>query len=225
MHGGGPAVVAGQALDPAYTQEHLALLEQGVSNLTKHVQNTRKFGVPVVVAVNAFASDTEAELALVKDAAKRAGDSWLCAICRLTPMSLCRPCPVAHSLLDWSALIYLRSAGAAVEVLTAICNIGTITVGINAKVSGASSSVPARRPHFLVTLAQGRWMRWFAGTMLSAVRVPLSWPRQSPRPASRSRILSSCMIWTSHSRQEGFILHLHHTYVGSVLCCPAWSCV
>ena len=73
MHGGGPSVVAGQKLDVAYTQENLSLLEKGVCNLIKHVQNTRKFGIPVVVAINAFATDTDAELALVKNAATKAG--------------------------------------------------------------------------------------------------------------------------------------------------------
>ncbi|KAK9798919.1 hypothetical protein WJX73_000128 [Symbiochloris irregularis] len=73
MHGGGPAVVAGQALAPAYKGEDLELLRKGTCNLAKHVQNTCKFGVPVVVAINAFASDTDAELELVAQAAKEAG--------------------------------------------------------------------------------------------------------------------------------------------------------
>ena len=75
MHGGGPPVVAGQRLDSAYTEENLGLLEKGVCNLCKHVQNTLKFGVPVVVALNAFATDTEAELALIGTAATEAGEN------------------------------------------------------------------------------------------------------------------------------------------------------
>jgi len=73
MHGGGPKVVAGQPLDPAYTEENLELLEKGASNLTKMIQNARRFGVPVVVAVNRFTSDTPAEVELVRKLAKDAG--------------------------------------------------------------------------------------------------------------------------------------------------------
>ena len=58
MHGGGPKVVAGKVLDAAYTQENLELLEAGCSNLMVHVRNARRFGVPVVVAVNRFHTDT-----------------------------------------------------------------------------------------------------------------------------------------------------------------------
>jgi formyltetrahydrofolate synthetase len=73
MHGGGPKVVAGKPLDKAYTQENLELLEKGLSNLTQHVENARKFGIPVVVAVNRFTSDTAAEIEVVKKAAMEAG--------------------------------------------------------------------------------------------------------------------------------------------------------
>jgi methylenetetrahydrofolate dehydrogenase (NADP+)/methenyltetrahydrofolate cyclohydrolase/formyltetrahydrofolate synthetase/formate--tetrahydrofolate ligase len=73
MHGGGPRVVAGKPLDKAYTQENLDLLRKGLSNLTQHVENARKFGVPVVVAVNKFTSDTAAEIEVVKKAAMEAG--------------------------------------------------------------------------------------------------------------------------------------------------------
>ncbi len=73
MHGGGPKVVAGRALDKAYTEENLALLEKGVANLETHVRIARKFGIPVVVAINAFPTDTPAEWAAVREAALRAG--------------------------------------------------------------------------------------------------------------------------------------------------------
>jgi methylenetetrahydrofolate dehydrogenase (NADP+)/methenyltetrahydrofolate cyclohydrolase/formyltetrahydrofolate synthetase/formate--tetrahydrofolate ligase len=73
MHGGGPRVTPGQTLDKAYTTENLALLEAGGANLAKHIDITRKFGVPVVVAVNRFATDTDAEVALVKRIAQEAG--------------------------------------------------------------------------------------------------------------------------------------------------------
>ncbi len=69
MHGGGPKVSAGQPLDPAYTQENLPLLRKGLVNLQHHIAVARKYGVPVVVAVNRFATDTPAELAMVREAA------------------------------------------------------------------------------------------------------------------------------------------------------------
>jgi formyltetrahydrofolate synthetase len=73
MHGGGPKVVAGQPLDPAYTEENLELLERGLPNLAKMIQNAHAFGIPVVVAVNRFSDDTAAEIALVRRGAFQAG--------------------------------------------------------------------------------------------------------------------------------------------------------
>jgi len=73
MHGGGPRVVPGRALDAAYTEENLELLRAGVSNLEANIRIAKTFGVPVVVAVNAFSTDTEAELDLVREAALTAG--------------------------------------------------------------------------------------------------------------------------------------------------------
>ncbi len=73
MHGGGPKVVAGRPLDPAYMEENLELLEKGCENLTVHVKNARRFGIPVVVAVNRFHTDTDAEIELVRRIAIEAG--------------------------------------------------------------------------------------------------------------------------------------------------------
>lgn len=73
MHGGGPTVKAGQPLDPAYTEENLELLEAGLRNMEVHIKNALRFGIPVVVAVNSFADDTEAEVELVRQAALKAG--------------------------------------------------------------------------------------------------------------------------------------------------------
>lgn len=73
MHGGGPAVVPGKPLDKAYKEENLKLLEAGLPNVIQHVENARKFGVPVVVAVNKFTTDTDAEIAMIKKAAVQAG--------------------------------------------------------------------------------------------------------------------------------------------------------
>jgi methylenetetrahydrofolate dehydrogenase (NADP+) / methenyltetrahydrofolate cyclohydrolase / formyltetrahydrofolate synthetase len=73
MHGGGPKVVAGKPLDPAYTDENLPLLQAGLPNLLHHIKTARKFGIPVVVAINRFAPDTEAELEMIRKAAIAAG--------------------------------------------------------------------------------------------------------------------------------------------------------
>jgi len=58
MHGG----VAKDALK----QENLPALEKGFANLSRHVENVRKFGVPAVVCINRFSADTEAEFASLK---------------------------------------------------------------------------------------------------------------------------------------------------------------
>ncbi len=73
MHGGGPRVVPGRALDAAYTQENLDLLKAGLPNLLVHIRNAKRFGVPVVVAVNKFKDDTAAEIELIRAAAIEAG--------------------------------------------------------------------------------------------------------------------------------------------------------
>ena len=73
MHGGGPAVRAGYDLAPAYPEENLGLLEKGLSNLKAHIGIARKFGVPVVCAVNVFPTDSDKEIAMVRDAALDAG--------------------------------------------------------------------------------------------------------------------------------------------------------
>ncbi len=73
MHGGGPKVVAGKPLAHEYTRENLDLLEKGCSNLVRHIENARNFGVPVVVAINRFKDDTDAEIALVRKIATAAG--------------------------------------------------------------------------------------------------------------------------------------------------------
>ncbi len=73
MHGGGPKVVAGLALDPAYTKENLELLEKGVPNMEHHIRTIRKAGINPVVCINAFHTDTKKEIALVRRYAEKAG--------------------------------------------------------------------------------------------------------------------------------------------------------
>src|SRR5215216_2890633 len=73
MHGGGPKVVAGKPLAAEYTDENLDLLRAGLPNLERRVQNALKYGVNVVVAVNSFATDTKAEVELIRAAALQMG--------------------------------------------------------------------------------------------------------------------------------------------------------
>lgn len=61
-------------------QENVEALKRGASNLGRHIANVRKFGVPVVVAINHFTSDTEDEIAAVKDYAARHGADGI--VCR-----------------------------------------------------------------------------------------------------------------------------------------------
>jgi methylenetetrahydrofolate dehydrogenase (NADP+)/methenyltetrahydrofolate cyclohydrolase/formyltetrahydrofolate synthetase len=80
MHGGGPKVVAGKPLAPEYTDENLDLLRAGLGNLQHHIKNAKRFGVNVVVAVNSFATDTPAEVEMIRQAAMEAGaeDAAVC---------------------------------------------------------------------------------------------------------------------------------------------------
>ncbi|XP_017879830.2 C-1-tetrahydrofolate synthase, cytoplasmic [Ceratina calcarata] len=73
MHGGGPPVITGSPLKKEYVQENLDLIKKGLPNLQKHISNGVKYGVPVIVAINTHATDTKAELELVRQAAIESG--------------------------------------------------------------------------------------------------------------------------------------------------------
>ena len=73
MHGGGPPVAAGKPLSQEYLEENVELVATGCSNLVQHIENAKKFGVNVVVAINKFKTDTDAEIEAVKKAAMDAG--------------------------------------------------------------------------------------------------------------------------------------------------------
>lgn len=72
-HAPGVEVKAGRPLPPELQREDLAALSSGIPNLVKHIENVRKSGVPVVVAINTFPTDTEAEHQAIVDAALAAG--------------------------------------------------------------------------------------------------------------------------------------------------------
>jgi len=66
MHSGKYKVVPGKPLDPAILEEDIDALVKGSENLIKQIENARLFGVPVVVAINVFSTDTEREIETVR---------------------------------------------------------------------------------------------------------------------------------------------------------------
>jgi formate--tetrahydrofolate ligase len=73
MHGGGPKVAPGRPLPDAYTKEDLKTLEKGLPILLHHIKNIRMAGINPVVCINAFHTDTKAEVNMVRKAASAAG--------------------------------------------------------------------------------------------------------------------------------------------------------
>ena len=69
----------GGADEKALGKEDLGAVERGLPNLLRHVENLAKFGLPVLVAINRFVSDTPAELQLVEEKCAAAGaKAYLC---------------------------------------------------------------------------------------------------------------------------------------------------
>ncbi|KAB5539376.1 C-1-tetrahydrofolate synthase [Coniochaeta sp. 2T2.1] len=73
VHGGGPPISPGAALPQVYKEENVDLLRAGCCNLARHIRNAKVYGVPVVVAINKFSTDTDAEIACIRDEAIAAG--------------------------------------------------------------------------------------------------------------------------------------------------------
>ena len=73
MHGGGAKVAPGKPLDKAYTEENIELVEKGMDNLLAHIETVQKSGVPAVVCINHFYTDTDAEVDVVIKAVKATG--------------------------------------------------------------------------------------------------------------------------------------------------------
>jgi len=72
-HSGRFSVVAGKPLDEGLVKENIPAIEEGLCNLAKHIENVKDFGVPVVVAINKFSSDTDKEVDFVKEKAIELG--------------------------------------------------------------------------------------------------------------------------------------------------------
>ncbi|MBU1085926.1 MAG: formate--tetrahydrofolate ligase [Candidatus Omnitrophica bacterium] len=73
MHSGDFEVIAGRPLDSQLLAENLAAIDKGSCNLKKQIENIRQFGVPVIVAINRFETDTDKEIELIKNKAKEFG--------------------------------------------------------------------------------------------------------------------------------------------------------
>ena len=58
---------------PQLAEENLEALRAGAVNLEAHIENLRKYGLPIVVAINRFGTDTEAELNMVREICEKAG--------------------------------------------------------------------------------------------------------------------------------------------------------
>lgn len=72
-HGGAPAPVPGRPLPAEYGNENLGFVEKGCANLLHHVRTVKKSGVSPVVCVNAFVSDTPAEIAKIRELCEAEG--------------------------------------------------------------------------------------------------------------------------------------------------------
>lgn len=72
-HGGAPQPKAGRPLPECYRSENVVMVEKGCENLLHHIGIVRKSGVPCIVCINQFATDTPAEIAAVRKACEAAG--------------------------------------------------------------------------------------------------------------------------------------------------------
>lgn len=73
MHSGDFKVVAGKPLGADLLKENVDAVERGACNLEKQIENMKSFGIPVVVAINKFTSDTKNEVEAVRERALKAG--------------------------------------------------------------------------------------------------------------------------------------------------------
>ncbi len=72
-HGGAPTPVPGRPLPAEYASENVGFVEAGCCNLLRHLENVKKSGVSPVVCINAFVTDTKAEIAKIRELCEAAG--------------------------------------------------------------------------------------------------------------------------------------------------------
>lgn len=74
MHGDAYKIIPGRPVPrEEIEEENVEAAVKGCSNLIRHIENLRKFGLPVIVAINRFATDTDAEIEAVRKEASKAG--------------------------------------------------------------------------------------------------------------------------------------------------------
>ena len=73
MHGGGPKVTPGTPIDKVYIEKDVSLVEKGLENLIAHIETVKKSGIPPVVCINHFYTDSDEEVEAVKKAVKAMG--------------------------------------------------------------------------------------------------------------------------------------------------------
>ncbi len=74
MHGGGIVLKPGRKVDKeALGRENVEAVAKGCENLAKHIENVKLFGIPAIVAINRFTTDTDREIEVIKEKAMEAG--------------------------------------------------------------------------------------------------------------------------------------------------------
>jgi formate--tetrahydrofolate ligase len=73
MHGGVGRIVAGKPLDPRLLEENVEAVRLGSQNLAKQIENVTMFGIPAIVAINSFPTDTPAEVEAIREVSLAAG--------------------------------------------------------------------------------------------------------------------------------------------------------
>lgn len=99
VHSGRYADAKYRPLDERFTKEDLAAVTDGLPNLVKQIHNVMSFGVPVVVAINAFPTDTDAEHAAVREAALAAGAAG-CVVHRMHAQGGAGGTELAHAVIE-----------------------------------------------------------------------------------------------------------------------------
>ncbi len=72
-HGGAPVPVPGKPMPEEYSTENVEWVAKGCANLIHHIRNVRKAGISPVVCINAFYTDTDAEIAKVRELSEAEG--------------------------------------------------------------------------------------------------------------------------------------------------------
>jgi formyltetrahydrofolate synthetase len=73
MHGGVGKIVAGKPLDPALLEDNAEAVRRGAANLAKQIENVTIYGIPAVVAINSFPTDSQAEVEAIREVSLEAG--------------------------------------------------------------------------------------------------------------------------------------------------------